>query len=172
MTMYGTSLPLKVTKAEIMLHCLVWCGVKPVADLITIIRPKGGDQQHSSCGVGFDSQVVCGRAISKLDTLPFGGSNDPKSCRWKLAHRRTKPRAGPVFRTMQWQEECSPVTPPTGCDIKEETSGPWIGGGCDIKQESDDEHDNQSVYGVMQVDSKIRPTCASPYANIQEDPEV
>ena len=110
MTMYGTSLPAAVTKAEVMLHCLVWCGVKPVADLITIMRPTGGSE-YSSCVVGFDSQVVCSRAIEKLDGLPFEGSNDPKGCRWKLAHMRSKPRAGPVFRRQQWQDELSPVSP-------------------------------------------------------------
>ena len=110
MTMYGTSLPATVTKAEVMLHCLVWCGVKPVADLITIMRPSGGSE-YSSCVVGFDSQVVCSRAIAKLDRLPFEGSSDPKPCRWKLAHIRSKPRAGPVFRRQQWQDELSPVSP-------------------------------------------------------------
>ena len=103
MTMYGTSLPATVTKAEVMLHCLVWCGVKPLADLITIMRPTGGSE-YSSCVVGFDSQVLCSRAIEKLDGLPFEGSNDPKGCRWKLAHMRSKPRAGPVFRKIQWQK--------------------------------------------------------------------
>ena len=44
MTMYGTSLPAAVTKAEVMLHCLVWCGVKPVADLITTMRPSMGQR--------------------------------------------------------------------------------------------------------------------------------
>ena len=111
MTMYGTSLPAAVTKAEVMLHCLAWCGVKPVADLITIMRPSGGSQ-YSSCVVGWDSQVVCSRAIAKLDRLPFEGSNDPKPCSWKLARVRAKPRAGPVFRRQQWQDELSPVSPP------------------------------------------------------------
>ena len=170
MTMYGTSLPATVTKAEVMLHCLVWCGVKPVADLITVMRPTGGSE-YSSCVVGLDSQIVCSRAIAKLDRLPFEGSSDPKPCRWKLAHIRSKPRAGPVFRRQQWQDELSPVSP-----VKEEpspdtptspiTRGPWYRG---VKLESEDDDDgNKHAYGVQQVDPP-RPSCC---ANIMDDPEI
>ena len=162
MTMYGTSLPATVTKAEVMLHCLVWCGVKPVADLITVMRPTGGSE-YSSCVVGLDSQIVCSRAIAKLDRLPFEGSSDPKPCRWKLAHIRSKPRAGPVFRRQQWQDELSPVSPdkepsPVTPGVKLES----------YDDDDDDDDGTEHPYGVQHVD----PPRPSRYADIMYDPEI
>ena len=91
-TLYGTGLPVQVTREQIVIHFMEFCSICPVSSAITIMRPKQGGSKTAAAMVSFDTPDDAVTALDICDNNVF--HNDPSGHRLRWKHANLKKTIG------------------------------------------------------------------------------
>ena len=117
-TLYGTGLPVQVTREQIVIHFLVFCRIRPVSSEITIMRPKQDASKTAAAMVCFDTPDDAVTALGICDNNVFHNDPSGRRLRWKHANLK-KPSVPIVISSAPPSPPSAPMSPipPEGGDV-------------------------------------------------------